>query len=372
MKKYISLLLIVTILFIFSFSFSDHLYNVQESVSGVSDVKDNLVHLTNKEKEILEELFIIVQETKEMEKVEKTLELEIDDLKTEIINMKALIDMQTEKYNYNLNIMEKVLKAYQRNGANTYLKLILYSDNLEILLRRLNSIRNIFRSTSILLEDLEQTKIELIGYKEELDETLVLVETRQNELKLALEKKVDLKYELEIKLASLQEDKHKYEAYLNKLVYSWADIKPLFSETINMLVKIIENGELPENIIDITYSLNGATATLKEEVFRYIFSTENFPTKVDIELSEDRLKLSMPELNIYMLGTLEILDNQTLVFKMDQGQYLGMNLEKSAMEELFSLGNLEFNFNAILGKNTIKSIKLNQGNLNIYINIILF
>lgn len=367
MKKSIILLLIIYILFMFSFSFSDPLENVQESVSGTSDVKDNLADLTNKEKETLEELFIILQETKEMEEIEKNLGVEIIDLKTEIIDMETLIDVQTQKYNNNLNIMERVLKSYQRNGANTYLELILSSDNLEILLRRLNSIRDISRSTSTLLEDLEDTKVELLKDKEKLDRTLVLIEIRQDELKLALEKKADLKYELEIKLASLQEDKEKYEANLNKLEYSWAYIKPLFSETINMLVKLIEKGAFPKDIIDITYSLNGATAILKEDVFSQILSTQDFPTKVDIEFYEGRMKLSMPEISIYMSGTLDILDNQTLIFNMDQGQYLDMKLEKYAMEELFSLGYLEFNFKAILGKNSIKSIKLVDDNLKIYI-----
>jgi hypothetical protein len=81
----------------------------------------------------------------------------------------------------------------------------------------------------------------------------------------------------------------------------------------------------------------------------------------------------MPEIDIYMSGTLEIMDNkQSLRFNMYEGSYMGMKLEKSAMEELFSFGYLEFNFKKMLNKSTIKSIKLNDDGLELKFNPVLF
>src|SRR5690554_4350607 len=117
MKRLISILLIISLLAFYSLSYSDNLNQEnQESVSGISEVRDNLKELSSEEKQILEELFLIVQEIKEMEELEKLTALEIDDLKEEINEMEYQIQKKQEEYDDNLNIMEEVLKSYQRNG----------------------------------------------------------------------------------------------------------------------------------------------------------------------------------------------------------------------------------------------------------------
>lgn len=373
MRRFLCIAIIISILSTLTYSFSDPLPTTEQSITGVSGVEENLADLSIEEKKVLEELFIIIQEVKEMEEIEKATGVEISDLESDIVIMEELIKEQTQKYDDNLFIMEELLKSYQKNGSTTYLDLILSSDSLQTLLRRFNVLRDIARGTNTLLEDLEQAKAVLVRDKEKLNETLILVQTRQKELKLALENKIKLKDELEVKLDSLQEDKAKFEEYLNLLENSWVKIKPIFSETITMLVKMIEDGNLPEETIDIKFSLGGVTGIIKEDMFRDILGAQKFPTKVDIVFSKDKLELLMPEININMSGTLELLDNkQSLRFNMEEGQYLGMKLEKSAMEELFSIEYLEFNFKKLLDKSTIRSIKINDDNLELLINPVLF
>jgi len=178
-----------------------------------------------------------------------------------------------------------------------------------------------------------------------------------------------LKNNLELKLASLQEDKSKYESYLNNLETTWKEIKPLFSNTISMLVRTIEEGNVPDDTILLSnISLISVTGTISETKFKNILKSLDFPTKVDIELSDGKIELIMPEIEIYMSGTLEIMDNkQSLIFNMEQGSYMGMKLEKSALEELFSFGYLELN-----GRSTIKSIKIKDDSLELKLNPVLF
>lgn len=372
MRKFLYAVIAILIIFSFTLSFSEPSTS-EEGITGVSNAKENLDDLTLEEKNILEELFIIVQEVKEMEEVEKNTSLEIIDLKTEIVDMEGLIEEQTSKYNDNLYIMEQILKSHQKNGATTYLDLILSSDSLETLIRRINMLRDISRSTTVLLDELEDAKEKLINDKNQLQATLSLVETRQRDLQLALEKKVALKENLEARLNSLQDDKAKYESYLDKLENSWAIIKPVFSETITQLTTMIESGNLPEETIDIGISLDGVKGIIHEDIIREILAYETFPTSVDILFSKDNIQLSMPDIDIYMTGYLEILENkQSLVFKMQEGSYLGMKLEKSSMEELFNVGYLEFHFKKLLNKSTIRSIKINEDNLELIINPVLF
>lgn len=370
MRRFIASILTLCILFSFTFSFAAPL---DLSDKSMNDTKSDLDALTQEEKIILEELFIILQETKEMEEIEKATAIEINELEAEISNMEVMIMEEENKYKENLFVMEEVLKSYQRNGANTYIELLLSSDSLGTLLRRLNSIRDISRNTTMLLEDLEEAKNILLKDKENLNNTLKLVETRQEEQHLALEKKNALKDELENKLNSLQKDKEKYEEYLSKLENSWIEIKPLFTETINMLVDVIQKGDLPEGTISVSYGLSGIRGIIREDGLGEILTTRNFPTKIEILFSSDEIHLLMPDINIQMSGTLELLKNkQSLRFNMNEGKYRGMKLEKSAMEELFSFGYLEFNFKSLLGRNTIKSIKINEDNIQLGINPVLF
>jgi peptidoglycan hydrolase CwlO-like protein len=366
MRRFICFILIIITLLSFAFG--------EEGLSGMSEARENLTDMTQEEKKVLEELFIIVQSIKETENIQESTKVEIENLRIDIKNMEAQITEQEKKYDDNLHIMEEILKNYQKNGATSYLNLILSSDSLHTLLRRINIIRDISRSTNTLLEDLEAAKAELIEDKAKIEETLDLVEERQKQLEDTLMKSNALKNNLELKLASLQEDKSKYESYLNNLETTWKEIKPLFSNTISMLVRTIEEGNVPDDTILLSnISLISVTGTISETKFKNILKSLDFPTKVDIELSDGKIELIMPEIEIYMSGTLEIMDNkQSLIFNMEQGSYMGMKLEKSALEELFSFGYLELNFKSMLGRSTIKSIKIKDDSLELKLNPVLF
>lgn len=370
-NRIICFVLLISILFTAysKTSYSDPVTLEEESTE---EIRNSLTELSIEEKKILESLFTLVQEIMEMEYKEKTTEIQINHLKEDIEDIETKIEAETLKYDTNLDIMEEVLKFYQKNGANSYLELILSSESLGILLKRLNAIRDISKNTTNLLESLEDSKKKLIVDKQNITDTLKLIEVRQNELKEALRQKLVLRDGLEIKLGSLQEDREKYEEYLSALEKSFNDIKPIFSDTINTFVKIIEEGALPEEIIDITLSLPTISAVIDGDLLSDVLSVQNFQTKLDLLFLEDKLELNMPDINIIMRGTLEILNDQALVFKVENGEYMGLPLELSAIEELFKDGYLELNFKGLLGKNKIKSIKILPHSLELYVTPVLF
>lgn len=372
MKKFLSLILIFMLIFTFTFSYSTSLPSV-EGISGTENVKENLEDLTKEEKQILEELFIIVQDIKEMEDIERKTSIEIDELKIDIVRLEVQIREKELQYEDSLSIMEEILKNHQRNGSISYLEMILSSDSLQTLLRRVNLIREISRSTEGLLVKLEEAKQELIEDKETLQASLDQVEERQRQVQEAIKSKNILRNNLETRLTSLKEDKARFEEYLNRLENSWSEIKPVFTETINMLTRMIEDGNIPSDTIDISFSLTGVRGIIKEESLDDILLSQIFPTQVEIKLKKDKLELIMPDINIFMTGSLEILEGrQSLRFNMEEGAFLDMKLEKSAMEELFSFGYLEFNFRKLLEKSTIRAVNINEDHLELLINPVLF
>ncbi|MBC8589437.1 coiled-coil domain-containing protein [Paratissierella segnis] len=364
MKKIISIILIFSILII-----PLHFYSYSQSVDeeAIPEANDNLLNLSEEEKNILEELFLVLQDIMEMEEKEKSIALTMEELEKNIIDIESTIEDETNKYNNNLNIMEEVLKSYQRNGSTSFLELILSSDSLGTLLKRINALRDISRNTENLLNTIEEGKEKLIEEKNGLDDALKVYEIRQKELQDALDKKFALKDDLERRLSSLKEEKSKYEDYLRKLETSFKDIKPIFSDTINTFVKMIEDGKLPDDVISITLSPPNIRGVIKEDNLRSILKSYRFPTEFDLLFTTDKLELYMPDLDLYMAGTFEIIDPQTIKLKVVDGKYLGFTLEQASIEELFKNGYLIMNFKSLLGKSRIKTVEIKDKILELYI-----
>lgn len=361
------------IIIIITFSFNIvGLTNPVSSNETLDNPRENLVNITEEEKQVLEKLFILIQEIKEMEKVEAKASIDIENLKEEIANIESLIQKETLSYDQNLSIMEEVLKHYQRNGGISYLELILSSDSLGTLLKRINAIRDITRNTNNLLESLEESRSRLIEEKEKLALTLDEVETKQKELKSALESKNLLRENLEISLASLQEEQAKYKEYLRNIEDMWGTIRPLFLETINSFVSIVEEGYLPPDSLKISFSLPLFKGSIDEKSFNEIIANENFPTKLEFDFLEDKLEIFMPDININLSGTFIVHEKQSILFQVENGSFLSLPLERSAIEELFDDGYLELNFKSILDKHIIKSIKINEENIELYIQPVFF
>lgn len=172
-----------------------------------SEVKEKLSVISEEEKEILQNLFILAQEIEIAELEEKKLANEIDLINKEI---KALEDAIAEgglAYEKKRESLKQVLKSYQRMGPGSFLEIILDSDSLSTFLHRVNILRDLTKNTGTLLEQLELSGKKLLEDKSELTGKLALVNDKQKLAREAYEDKLMLKTEKEEYLTSLKGEK---------------------------------------------------------------------------------------------------------------------------------------------------------------------
>ena len=331
------------------------------------EIQEKLSSITNEEKDVLEKLFKLTQDIEEMDKSQLGIAVEVKKRERELEDIENLIAEQTLVYEKNLNAMEQVLKAYQRSSASSYIDLILSSDNLKTLLQRINILENIAKNTNELLESLQDSKIKLDSEKLKARDKLLLVEEQQQRLEETLEQKRILKEELEAYLVSLEEEQVKYEEYLSNIEKLWGEIKPMFSEITKSCSKLMQKENLPIDAIETEISFFSVKGTIEEETFNNIMLKQSFPTKLEFKFLSNKLEVLMPEKNLCLSGTFDILDKKKIVFQVDEGSFWGISLEESAIEDLFSEGYLEFNLEPLLGENILKSVEIFEDKIEIQI-----
>lgn len=323
----------------------------------------NFKTLDEEEQGILEKMFTLMQEIEEADRLKSELTTDIEKLNQEVENLEMLIGIETLTYEKDRNRMEAVLKTYQRSGPGSYLELILSSDNLTTLLRRFNILRDITSKTDELLASLQESKTKLDSDKRKVSNHLALIQDKQKKLKETLEKGTKLNKDL----VSLEQEQIEYQEYLSNINQIWLELKPLFSEIVTVFAHTMEEGNLPQDAIKIDYSFLSIKSVIDEQTFNDIISKQAFPTKLEFIFSQDKLEMVMPEKNICLSGTFAILEGQKLVFKVNEGRFFGMPLEKSAIEDLFSEGYLELNLEPLLGKSRLKSIDIHDDDLELQI-----
>ncbi len=339
---------------------------------SLSEIQESLADVSEEEKEVLEKLFILSQEIEEMERQKVQSSKELEGLNKEVTNIEELIAVETLTYEQNLRIMEDVLKAYQKSGPGSFVEIILSSDSLKVLLQRLNALGDITKNTNDLLESLQESKTRLAAEKNRITEKLTLVEEQQKKLDETLEKNIALKEELKVYLESLEGERTKYEGYLSEIELYWSQLKPLFAETTRVFSKMLYDTTIPPDAIKVEFSLLNVKGIIEEKTFKEIIAGQSFPMELEMEFSNDKLEVVIPDKYLYLAGNFEIVESKKLVFIVEEGSFFGMPLEKATIEDLFSEGYMELDLGHILGKNKLKSIKINDDNIELQITPVLF
>ncbi|MDY0236252.1 MAG: hypothetical protein RBR71_09500 [Gudongella sp.] len=364
MKKWI--FIVIAALFINLISSNMILFS--ENPDSITEIEKEMTTLNKEELQILDELFLLNQNIVELEKESSLLTKDIETLNKEVDSLQTDIEYLDIKYSDNLSLMESFLQDYQKKGPLNTLQLILSSDSLNMMLSRLNSIRELSKGVSNLLENLEENKVALENKKTFREETLLTIKDRQAELQASKKSKQIAIDNLETRLSSLKEDRSKYENYLVDIDNSWKETKPDFTKTISTISKIVETGDLPNELVDLKFGLAGITAKIYDTPFNTALNNKNLPTPVEIIFNKDNMTLNIPELNIYLSGNLELIDDTTLQFNIIEGKYLDLTLGERSIESLFDSNYLKFNFKEILMGNTIKSLKMNNENIELLLN----
>ena len=82
--------------------------------------------------------------------------------------------------------------------------------------------------------------------------------------------------------------------------------------------------------------------------------------------------MEFPEKNLTLQGTFSILDEKTLKFQVEEGNFYGFSLNKGTVYEFFKEGDFILDIEPLIGKNTLKSIEIMEGYMELTVGIKLF
>jgi peptidoglycan hydrolase CwlO-like protein len=335
-------------------------------------IQEKLLDISEEEKQILQSLFTLTQEIEIMENEEKVFAQEIEIANQELISLEGLIVNEEANYAKNQEALKKVLKIYQKMGPGSYLEIIMDSDNLSTLLRRLNTFRDLTRNTGRLLEKLEVSKDRLSIEKGKLAERLVLIKEKQKQSKEALATKLKLKDDKEVYLASLKDKSNLYQEYLTNLEKMLSELKPLLSKAGKEFSGIVADGSLPRDALKISISIFNIKGTIDEKTFNDLISRQTSLKEMVFEFNTDEIEISIPDKKLVLYGDFVINEVNVLSFQAEKGSFFGMPLEQGYIKELLSEGDLALDLKPLLGRNTLQSIKLMDGYIELNIKPNLF
>jgi len=343
-----------------------------EDKSSALEVEEKLGSILKEEKEILGVLFSQIQEIEELERENNRLGLKIANMKEDIKILEKNISNAEEGYKKNLMALETLLKSYQRMGAASYLEIILESEGVQDLLRRVNILRDLSRNSKELLDNIEEDKKNLEKEKEKLSLKLNELVDTQNILKENIIKKQKAVKVNEDYLESLADDRDFYEERLEYLSFIMDELKTIIKEFTVEFAKVLESGDFPPDAVEETFTLKGVRGIIKEETFNDIIKNqENLPL-IEFKFEEDIMQMNVPEKQFYLSGTFSIKDDRVLVFQPEEGTFFDLFLEKGTIAELFKEGDFSLDLEPLIGKSIIKSVAIKNGYLEMIVSIRLF
>ncbi|MFZ5352403.1 MAG: coiled-coil domain-containing protein [Bacillota bacterium] len=332
-----------------------------------SEIHEKLLKLSEEEKKVLQDLFVLSQEIEEMEKTEKRLKEEINTLGIEISYLEAEIAKDEKSYDKNRDSLKRLLQSYQRMGPGSYLEIILSSDSLGTLLNRINLLRDVTHNTERLLSDLEESKNMLLAEKSTQTEKLKLLEENKEKADEALRNGLRLKAELEKYLISLAEERDFYQQYLNDIQQQLSELKPFFSDMVKGFSRIVDEGGFPEDAIQVTISFFSLKGTIDQESFNEIMSTQADLPEMHFAFLDEKIEVSFPEKSLVLSGSFIIEEGNVIKFEAQHGSFYDMPLEPWFINELFKDQDLSIDLGPILGNLTIKTVNMKEGYLELFI-----
>lgn len=335
-----------------------------------SEIKEKMASISESEHENLQNLFVLSQQIIELGKEEEKVTQDIKTKKTEIEGLKVTIASEEMAYTKKMEDLKQVFKSYQRMGPGTYLEIILNSDNLAMLLRRVNTLRDLTRNTQKLMELLEESKAKQLIEKENLAQKIASLQDNQKLLQESLTKKKQLIQDQEKYLTSLKEKRESYQENLSKLQLNWDELKTSVPVIIKELSRIIDEGYIPPEKLNISFNFTSIRGTIDEKTLNDLISEDPLLPKIVLKFYPNNVQISMPEENLILSGNFVIQEAQTLKFQVKEGTFYGMPLNAGAIEDLFLKGDLVFKLKLPMSTNyRLNSIKAGDGTMELTITL---
>lgn len=355
LKKFMTVLILIS-----SFTFL-FIAAVSGQTDLVTSTQQNLEDISNEEKAVLEELFFLSQEIDEMNRRAEELSKESEAIAVEIAVMEADISKRQENYDIQLEILEKVMVSYQKNGMTSYLETLLSAQNLTDFIKRLNVIQELSRNTGEMLNSMEEEKAVLIAEREKLISNKALLEKNRAELSEAITQKMKLKQDQEDYLNSLSEEKEYYRDQLNKLDQSWSEVKELFSNIATEFSRVFNESDLTVDDFNLELEFLSVKGSITDHRMNEIIEKDKKLPKMIFDINTEVIQIEIPEKHLSLSGSIVIESGSAIRFNVTDGTFYDMKLEKPSIEELFRDGYLVIDFKELIGDITLKSVELKDG-----------
>ncbi len=356
--KTIPLISIILLILCFAFIFVAAVYG---QTDNVSDPRKSLEYISAEEKAVLEELFFLSQEIDEMSRRAEELLLESESVAQKITVMETDILERQENYDIQLEILEKVMVSYQKNGMASSLETLLSAKNLTDFLKRLNVIQELSRNTGEMLNTMKEEKNKLINEREMLISNKALLENKRAELQKALDQKMQLKQEQEAFLESLSEEKEHYQDQLNKLDQSWSEVKVLFSNISTEFSRVFNESDLYIDDFNLKFDFLSVIGSITDDKMNEIIEKDQKLPKMVFDISPERIQIEVPEKYLLLRGNITIESESVIKFEVTEGTFYGMQLEKASIDELFRDGYLLIDFSELIGDIALQSVQMKEG-----------
>ena len=327
----------------------------------IQEIESRLESISEEEKAVLEELYSLQQEINGLRRESEGIQSEIENLNIEIEDKEKAIAAEELSYNANREALKQVLVSYQRGGPGTFIEILLNSENLSGFLSRINILRELMHGTDDLLNRLEESKAVLVSEKENLDRLLEEANEKNIRLAESIDKGIQKEEELKSYLASLADEKEHYMEQLAGVQRIWEELKPVFAEAAGEFSRIIEEGNLPADAIEISFDFFSVKGSISEDTINQIIAQNPVVSKMVFKFTEDSAEVSIPEKGLSVGGIFVVEDSHTLKFEAQEGTFFGLPLNKGTLDELFEQGALALNLETVLGRNTLDSVKISDG-----------
>jgi len=330
-------------------------------------IKEKMAVISETERENLQKLFAMGQQIEELEKEEERITRDLEIKNRDVESLKVTIAEAEVAYTKKVDDLKQVLRSYQRMGPGTYLEIILNSDSLPTLLRRINTLRDFTRDTGKLMDSLEESKAKLSAEKTNLNEEIALMEKNQKQLRESLTMKKQLIEDQENYIASLKEKGETYKKDLANLQKNWDELKTSVPTIIKELSRIIDEGNIPPDKLNISYDFINIKGSIDEETINGLIAGHPLLPEIVFNFDPSNVQISIPEKDLVLSGVFVIQEAHTFKFQVQKGSFFGIPLDNGAIEDLFVRGDLVFNLKLPLSNYSINSIKTTDGYLELVI-----
>ncbi|NLK21057.1 MAG: hypothetical protein GX308_02970 [Epulopiscium sp.] len=337
-----------------------------------SQTEEKLTTIDEKEKEVLQKLFFILQDIEEMERQEEEIQKDIKTIQGQIQHLTPNIQREKISYERKKMALKEVLSIYQKRGVTSYLEILLASENLSSLVKRINIIRDLSKNTGNLLEELDEKRKILEEEKKELDDTLYTLGKKQEELLGTLIKNKKLRDDMQEYLTTLDSERSYYEGQLNQIANAWNKARTALSDSVSKFFEVLEKGDLPFEKVDIKITLGGVRASIDEITFNEIAKEYLVDKDIRFCFSKDKMLVEVPSTQFSLSGSFVIVDDYTLEFRAEEGTFYGMSLTKESIHDIFKNGHLRLNLKPVLYGGKLDKITIKEGALEISSKLPLF